>query len=172
MCFVLFSLILPRQIHKVNQCVTHFIPCENTHLYEHLFNKQFHLASGKTYHEAKFFLQTDQCYAASELPHVWVGKLDADQGLVNQQVFACKTCLEQVKRRGLYFFPLGNQCRGMKCTLTNSPSLGQYEDLVLHDQFMKLQMNSFNYTCAEIAAPGIFISTRKKEQLSQRSGIQ
>lgn len=74
------------------------------------------MESAKTYHETKLFLQTDLCYVASELPHVWAGKLDADQGLANQQVFAGKTCLEQVKRgRRLYFFPLGNQCRGMDC---------------------------------------------------------
>lgn len=33
-------------------------------------------------------------------------------------------------------------------------------------------MNSFNYTDAKFAAPGIFIITRNEEWLSQRSGHQ
>lgn len=91
------------------------------HIHMSTYLTKFHLASGKTYHETKLFLQTDRCYVASELPHVWVEKFDANQGLVNQQVFASKTCLEQVKRRGLYFFPLGNQCREMNCTSDKQP---------------------------------------------------
>lgn len=105
---------------------------------------------------------------ASELPHVWVGKPDADQGLVNQQVFACKTCLEQVKKAGAIFLsirqPRVGEWNGL---LTNSPSLLPYEYLVIHDQLRRLQMNSCNYTDAEFAAPGIFTITRKKDWLSQ-----
>lgn len=108
-----------------------------------------------------YFL-TYLCYVASELPHVWVGELVADQGLANQQLFACKTCLEKIKRWGLYFFLLGNQGMGMKCASARL-SLLQYKDLVFPDQLMQLHINSFNCMYAEFAAPGIFISSRKKE---------
>lgn len=52
---------------------------------------------------------------AYELPHVWFGVLDADQGWVNQQAFAWQTSLEWGRKVGVViFFPLGNQSMGMK----------------------------------------------------------
>lgn len=135
-----------------------------------IYLRKFHLALGKTYHETIFFL-TYLCYVASGLPHVWVGELVADQGLANQQLSTCKTCLEKVKRWGLYFSPLVNQCMGTKCA-SDSLSLLQYKDLVFPDQLMQLPMNSLNYTYAEFAAPGIFNRTRKKEWLRQSKALE
>lgn len=123
------------------------------------------------WHKERYIMKQDYfltylCYVASELPHVWVGELVADQGLANQQLFACKTCLEKIKRWGLHFFLLGNQCMGMK-SASDRLSLLQYKDLVFPDQLMQLHINWFNCMYAEFAAPGIFINSRKKEWLRQ-----
>lgn len=52
------------------------------------------------------FKQIRASYVVSELPHMWAGKPDADQGLVTQQAFACKTCLEQVQKVGAIFLSI------------------------------------------------------------------
>lgn len=78
---------------------------------------------------------------ASELPHVWVGELDVDQGLVNHQAFAYKTCLEQGQKVGAEFLSIKQPTYANgKVLLTNSPSVLQYEDPVLRHQLVQARL--------------------------------
>lgn len=105
----LFSLMLPRQVHKGNFSELLTLSHVKIHIYyEHPFHS-FIWDQERYIMRQNYLFKQDMCYVASELPHVWVGKPDADQGLVNQQVFACKTCLEQVKKVGAVFLSI-RQC--------------------------------------------------------------
>lgn len=97
---------------------------------------------------------------ASELPHVWFGVLDADQGWVNQLDIYLTNLFGGRQKGEVVFFP--HRATDLWDWRKESLSL-DYESSVFQDWPARLCIYSFNCIYAEPGAVGIVVNTQGNE---------
>lgn len=107
MFFSLFSLVLPRQVHKDDWVNQFFLFHVKTHIYMSMY-----LTNSFIWHHEIHTMKQNylfkHIYAIWHLNYLMCGleNFMLIRVWLASKAFACKTCLEQVKRLGLYFFSI------------------------------------------------------------------